>query len=115
MRPASLWLADEFFLIAHRDYDGRPRLNSSALALGLAGALLVALALHRKLRINPQQLERVVANSDAPPPDATAHAVLDQLAAEPEIRQISTWLQFLAQTAPQRGAERLVRGGLGGA
>ncbi len=112
MRPASLWLADEFFLIAHRDYDGRPRLNSSALALGLAGALLVELALHRKLRINPQQLELVVANSDTPPPDATAHAVLDQLAAEPEIREISTWLQFLAQTAAQRVAERLVRAGL---
>ncbi|HEX3593077.1 MAG TPA: GPP34 family phosphoprotein [Pseudonocardiaceae bacterium] len=112
MRPASLWLADEFFLVAHRDYDGRPRLSSSALALGLAGALLVELALHRKLRINTQQLELVVANPDTPPPDAIAHAVMDQLAAEPEIRKISTWLQFLSQTAHQRVAERLVRTGL---
>lgn len=111
MRPASLWLADEFFLIAHRDYDGRPRLNSSALTLGLAGALLIELALHRKIRINPQQLELIVANDD-PPPDATAHAVLDQLLAEPEIMSIVTWLRFLGQTATQRVADRLVRGGL---
>jgi hypothetical protein len=112
MRPAALWLADEFYLIAHRDYDGRPRLNSSALSLGLAGALLVELALHRKLRINPQQLELIVANPDTPPPDATAHAVMDQLAAEPDIMSIATWLQFLSQTAPERVAERLVRAGL---
>ncbi len=112
MRPAALWLADEFFLVAHRDYDGRPRLNSSAQTLGLAGALLIELALHRKIRINPQQLELVVANSDQPPPDATAHAVMDQLAAEPEIMSISTWLKFLGQTSTQRVADRLVRTGL---
>jgi hypothetical protein len=112
MRPAALWLADEYFLIAHRDYDGRPRLNSSALALGLSGALLIELALHRKLRINPQQLELAVANPDQPPPDATAHAVMDQLAAEPEIMAISTWLKFLGQTSTQRVADRLVRTGL---
>jgi hypothetical protein len=111
MRPASLWLADEFFLIAHRDYDGKPRLNSSALTLGLAGALLIELALHRRIRINPQQLELVVANPD-PPPDATAHAVLDQLIAEPEIMSIATWLKFLGQTSTQRVADRLTRTGL---
>jgi hypothetical protein len=107
-----LWLADEFFLIAHRDYDGRPRLNSSALTLGIAGALLMELALHRKIRINPQSLELIVANTDQPPPDATAHAVLDQLVAEPEIMSISTWLQFLGRTAVQRVADRLIRNGV---
>lgn len=112
MRPASLWLADEYFLIAHRDYDGRPRLNSSTLTLGTAGALLIELALHRKIRINPQQLELIVANPDQPPPDATAHAVMDQLIAEPEIMSISTWLQFLGQTATQRVADRLIRSGV---
>jgi hypothetical protein len=106
-----LWLADEFFLIAHRDYDGKPRLNSSALTLGLAGALLIELALHRRIRINPQQLELLVANPD-PPPDATAHAVLDQLIAEPEIMSIATWLKFLGQTSTQRVADRLTRTGL---
>jgi hypothetical protein len=111
MRPVSLWLADEFFLIAHRDYDGKPRLNSSALTLGLAGALLIELALHRRIRINPQQLELVVANPE-PPPDATAHAVLDQLIAEPEIMSIATWLKFLGQTSTQRVADRLTRTGL---
>lgn len=111
MRPASLWLADEFFLIAHRDYDGRPRLNSSALTMGLSGALLIELALHRRIRINPQQLELIVANPD-PPPDATAHAVLDYLVAEPEIMSIATWLKFLGQTSTQRVADRLTRSGM---
>lgn len=112
MRPASLWLADEYFLLAHRDYDGRPRLSSPAMTLGLAGALLIELALHRRIRINPQQLELVVANPDQPPPDATSHAVMDQLAAEPEIMSISTWLKFLGQTSNQRVADRLVRAGM---
>ncbi|HVV22132.1 MAG TPA: GPP34 family phosphoprotein [Pseudonocardiaceae bacterium] len=110
MRPAALWLADEFFLIAHRDYDGKPRLNSSALTLGLAGTLLTELALHRRIRINPQTLELIVANPD-PPPDATAHAILDQLIAEPEIMSIATWLQFLGQSSAQRVGDRLVRAG----
>ncbi len=62
MRPASsLWLADEFYLSAHRDYDGRPRLNTSALTLGLAGALLAELAMHRRIRIDPQALQLAVA------------------------------------------------------
>lgn len=111
MRPANLWLADEFFLIAHRDYDGRPRLSSSALTLGLAGALLIELALHRRIRINPEQLELIVANPD-PPPDATAHAVLAHLVAEPEIMSIAMWLKFLSQTATERVADRLTRAGM---
>ncbi|HEX4702177.1 MAG TPA: GPP34 family phosphoprotein [Pseudonocardiaceae bacterium] len=109
MRPASpLWLADEFYLSAHRDYDGRPRLNTPALALGLAGALLAELAMHRRIKVDPQQLELTVVNPD-PPPDATAHAVLDQLMGEPAITSISTWLQYLGRSAGQRVAERLVR------
>jgi hypothetical protein len=79
--------------------------------LGLAGALLIELALHRKIKINPQQLELIVANPD-PPPDATAHAVLDQLIAEPEIMSIATWMKFLGQSSVQRVADRLVRAGL---
>lgn len=109
MRPAStLWLADEFYLSAHRDYDGRPRLNASALTLGLAAALLAELAMHRRIRIDPQVLELTVVSNE-PPPDSTAHAVLDQLVGEPSIRSISTWLRYLARTADQRVAERLVR------
>ncbi len=109
MRPASsLWLADEFYLSAHRDFDGRPRLNQSALTLGLAGALLAELAMHRRIRVDPQQLELTVVNAD-PPPDATAHAVLDQLLGEPAIRSISTWLRYLGRSADQRVAERLMR------
>jgi Golgi phosphoprotein 3 GPP34 len=109
MRPTSpLWLADEFYLSAHRDYDGRPRLNSSALTLGLASALLAELAMHRRIRVDPQQLELTVVSNE-PPPDATAHAVLDQLLGEPLIKSISTWLRYLSRTADQRVAERLVR------
>lgn len=109
MRPASaLWLADEFFLSAHRDYDGRPRLSPSALNLGLAAALLAELAMHRRIRIHPQKLELFVVNPE-PPPDATAHAVLDQLTSEPSVADLSTWLRFLGRSSHQRVAERLIR------
>lgn len=109
MRPASsLWLADEYYLSAHRDFDGRPRLNAAALSLGLAAALLAELAMHRRIRVDPQALEVTVISAD-PPPDATAHAILDQLMGEPSIRSISTWLRYLSRTAEERVAERLMR------
>ena len=56
-------------------------------------------------------MELIVANPD-PPPDATAHAVLDQLIAEPEIMSIATWMKFLGQSSLQRVADRLVRAGM---
>jgi hypothetical protein len=64
--------------------------------------------MHRRIRIDPQVLELTVVSNE-PPPDSTAHAVLDQLVGEPSIRSISTWLRYLARTADQRVAERLVR------
>jgi hypothetical protein len=103
-----LRLGDEFFLSAHRDYDGRPRLSQSALTLGLAAALLAELAMHGRIRISPRKLELTVVNPE-PPPDATAHAVLDQLDAEPSVADLTTWLLFLGRTSHQRVAERLVR------
>src|SRR6476659_8069755 len=106
MRPApSLWLADEFFLSAHRDYDGRPRLSPSALTLGLAAALLAELALHRRIGIAPQKLELSVVNAD-PPPDAPAHAVLDQLISEPAVADLPSWLRFLGRSSHQWVADR---------
>jgi hypothetical protein len=47
-----------------------------------------------------------------PPGDALAHNVLDLLIAQPQHRELRTWLHFLAQDAAVRVGERLLRAGV---
>jgi hypothetical protein len=101
-------LADDLFRIAHDDSTGKPRLHPDAVRLGLAAALLTELLLERKVSCEAGKL--YVTNT-APPRDALTHVVLDDLLAEPARRDINTWLVFFADTAYERVAQRLLRGG----
>lgn len=109
------FLADEFFLAAHRA-DGRPRLSQQAMRLGLAGALLGEVVLAGNARIVTGQRRIVVFRVDPPPPSALTHAVLDQLVAAPETA-IRDWLNALAhndvsgRNAYTRVADRLISAG----
>jgi hypothetical protein len=47
-----LRLADDFFLLAHDDYTGKPLLNRDVMGLGLAGALLAQLLTERRIVVN---------------------------------------------------------------
>jgi hypothetical protein len=102
-------LADELFLIAHDDVSGKPRLQSRATGLGLAGALLGELMLYRRISASGGSL---VITDHRPPGDALAHTVLDYLTGEAQTHSLNTWLAFLAHLAPDRVAERLARDGL---
>ncbi|MFI6762020.1 GPP34 family phosphoprotein [Micromonospora sp. NPDC050417] len=101
-------LADEFFLIAHDDAKGRPRLHASATGLGLAAGLLGELLLARRIVIGGGTVTVV---DRRPPDDALAHTVLDQLVGEPGHRSIRTWLMFLGNSAVDSVGERLARAG----
>ncbi|PZG08817.1 GPP34 family phosphoprotein [Micromonospora craterilacus] len=102
-------LADEFFYLAHDDQTGRPRLFESALAHGLAAALLAEL--HWEGRITFERgYVRVVRN--APPKDWLQHLVLDRLIAEPQHTATRTWLAFVATTAYEQVATRMWQLGL---
>jgi hypothetical protein len=102
-------LADQFFLIAHEDRTGRSRLHPRATGLGLAAALIGELMLLRRVRVAGGELG--VVNRD-PPGDSLAHNVLDLLVAQPQHRELRTWLAFLAQDATVRVGERLLRAGV---
>jgi hypothetical protein len=102
-------LADQFYLIAHEDRSGRSRLHPRSTGLGLAGGLIGELILLNRVRVYDGEL-RVV--SPEPPGDALAHNVLDLLMAQPQHRDVRTWLAFLAQDAADRVGERLLRAGV---
>jgi len=101
-------LADQFFLIAHEDRTGRSRLHPRATGLGLAAALIGELMLEGRLRVIEGDLSIV---SRQPPGDALAHDILDLLIAQPQHRDVRTWLAFLSQDAAVKVGERLMRFG----
>ncbi|MEV4639802.1 GPP34 family phosphoprotein [Actinoplanes sp. NPDC049548] len=101
-------LADQFFLIAHEDRTGRSRLHPRATGLGLAAALLGELMLEGRLRIFDGEL---YIESRQPPRDSLSHSVLELLIAQPQHREVRTWLAYLSQDAADRVGERLMRVG----
>ncbi|WP_238014113.1 GPP34 family phosphoprotein [Dactylosporangium sp. AC04546] len=102
-------LADDFFLIAHDDRDGKSRLSQRAVELGLAGALLGELVLEQRIFCEGDRL-RVI--SREPPSDPLAHTNLATMVAETQHREIRTWLLFLGQTAVDAVGQRMARHGL---
>jgi hypothetical protein len=101
-------LADQFFLIAHEDRTGRSRLHPRATGIGLAAALLGELILEGRLGIIGGDLEL---ESNHPPRDALTHSILDLIIAQPQHRDVRTWLAYLSQDAAVRVGERLERSG----
>jgi hypothetical protein len=101
-------LADQFFLIAHEDRTGRSRLHPRATGLGLAAGLIGELMLIGRVRVLDGEL-RVA--SREPPGDVLAHDILDLLVAQPQHRDVRTWLAYLAQDAEIKVGERLLRAG----
>ncbi|SDY99842.1 Golgi phosphoprotein 3 (GPP34) [Micromonospora pattaloongensis] len=102
-------LADRFYLAAHHDVTGRPRLHARAMAYGLAAGLLAELLYARRILIDRGRLAVV---DRTPPPDPLAHTVLDHLVTEAEHTGVRIWLDFLSHDAGERVGQRLWRQGL---
>lgn len=102
-------LADEFWLLAHDDVTGKPRLSGRVLGLGLAGALIGELVDCRNVTVQ-QGIVHVI--SRTPPADALTHTVLDQMDAEVRQHPVRTWLAYLSRTAAEMVGQRLVRAGM---
>lgn len=101
---APVLLADEFFLIAHHDQSGRPRLHHTAITHGLAAALLGELAFAGRLTFDGGHV-RVL--DRRPPGDPLQHLVLDRLVAESQYTATRTWLAYLAADSYEQVARRL--------
>jgi hypothetical protein len=100
-------LADEFFLMAHDESTGKPRLAERIAGLGLAAALLGELALDARLELRQGT---VAVLDSAPPDDALAGRVLEFL--KQEEHPTRTWLAFFAQSAHSEVGRRLTSAGL---
>jgi hypothetical protein len=104
-------LAEAFFLVAHDDTSGRPRLHSRAVGLGLGSALLAELLLSGHVTWSDG---RVLAHRMArqrPPGDVLLHMVMDRIVAE-QAQPLRTWLAALAADAVDQVAVHLTRSGV---
>ncbi|MDG4767680.1 GPP34 family phosphoprotein [Solwaraspora sp. WMMD406] len=102
-------LADEFFLLAHHDVTGRPRLHSRAIGLGLASAVLAELFTAEAIAIHAGQ---AWVRDPAAPADALGRAALRLMLDEPEHTAVRTWLTVLAERAERHVARRLAAAGV---
>lgn len=103
-------LADELFLITwDTAVSGTPILHVQATSLGLAGALIAELTLLERVVVHGSQI-RVV--NGAPVEDALDQEILDLISSTPEHTDVRTWLAYLAQSAVDSVADRLMRAGL---
>lgn len=102
-------LADDLFWITHGDMSGQPQLHPRAMGLGLAAALLGELVLTGQLDIAEGVLSVLTPVS---PAGAPAHPTLDQIMAEPRVRDVRSWLAFLGPHAEETVGQRLLRAGL---
>jgi hypothetical protein len=102
-------LADDYFLLAHNDRNGKARISPKSLELGLAGAIIAELMFEQRLLVEGAVLR--VLRTD-PPSDALGHTILATMIAEPQHREVRTWLAYLGQTATDSVGQRLVRVGI---
>jgi hypothetical protein len=101
-------LADQYFLISHEDRSGRTRVHPRAIGLGLAAGLVAELTLLGRVRVCDGEVAVV---NRATPGDALAHSILELFVAQPQHRELHTWLAYLAQDAAVKVGERLLRSG----
>jgi Golgi phosphoprotein 3 (GPP34) len=102
-------LGDEFWLLAHNEQTGKPRLSDGILGLGLAAALIGEVVYSRNVTVRGGY---VLVVDMTPPQDPLAHHVLAQMAAEASTHTTRTWLVYLGRGAAQQVGERLWRAGV---
>jgi hypothetical protein len=103
-----IWIADDLFLIAHRERDGKPLLPGRVMGLALTGAALCELALAGRVTIDNGML--VVLN-DADPAEALGQWVLTHLLSQPNPLPLRDWLAYLASSVTAAVGDRLSRAG----
>ncbi|MGH8793150.1 MAG: GOLPH3/VPS74 family protein [Stackebrandtia sp.] len=100
-------LADDCWLVAHDATTGRALLPPRLLGVAAAAGLLAELLHSRVIAISSN---RPVVVSRTPPPDQLQRTTAEQLAREKH--PIETWLRYLARSADQDVAHRLIERGL---
>jgi hypothetical protein len=101
-------VADDLYLMAHHEVNGKPFVQPRVLGTGLAGGLLAELMLLGGIVL---QEDGAVGPGRIVPRNGMAYQVLNQIAAEQEAHPVQEWLLFLARTATEDVVRRLERSG----
>jgi Golgi phosphoprotein 3 (GPP34) len=102
-------LSDEFFLIGHDEFTGKPAINSELIACGLAAALLAELMMAGRLGMNDG---RVTLLDKAPVGEAVSDQVLELVGQQRKEHTVRTWTEHLGEPAYELVARRLVDEGV---
>jgi hypothetical protein len=97
-------VADAYYFIAHDYMVGRRRLHPNVMGIGLGAALLGELVLASNLDVDNGNVYVI---RREPPTDALLHAVLAEMLAQPQHRNLPTWVSFLSVTALVKVTDRL--------
>ncbi|MBN1173072.1 MAG: GPP34 family phosphoprotein [Micromonosporaceae bacterium] len=108
LRPGSLTLAGDLFLIMLDDATGRLRVHEKAAGYALAGVLLIEAWATGHLAIGAGQV-RVVGHR--PPEDPLVHRILGWIMTEPEQTHLDAWVRFLATVAVGTVADQVTAAG----
>ncbi|ODB75080.1 MULTISPECIES: GOLPH3/VPS74 family protein [Micromonospora] len=99
-------LRDELYLLAHNDDTGQPHIHRQALALGLAGAVLIDLVLTGRTTLDgsghPAREQRIRLHIDRPVGDLITDAALTSLRHTRPAPPLRHWLRGFADDLYER-------------
>jgi len=106
----ALPLADEFFLVGHDEYTGKPLISDGVLDTGLAGAVLGELVLWGRLHVGDDSV--VTVGDQRPYGERVTDAALAEVLKQREAHPVRAWVEHLRDHAHMMVAPRLVRMGV---
>jgi hypothetical protein len=105
---ANLELAEQFFLIGHDEFSGRPAVSIELVQCGLVGALLGEVIIERRLAIKDS---KVVVLDAAPTDGDFADRLVTAVDSQRTTHRVRTWAEQVGPDAYKVIAERLVETG----
>lgn len=107
----TLPLADEYFLVGHDEYSGKPLVNNEVLDTGLAGAVLGELVLAGRLYITPET-GLVMVRDQRAYGERVSDAALAEILKQREPHPVRAWVEYLRDDVRNMVAPRLIQIGM---
>jgi Golgi phosphoprotein 3 (GPP34) len=103
-------LAADFFLIAHDEFSGKPRISALLLACGLAGAQLAELVADGRIIIESGRLLAADAGGDGS--DEVGDYMVETIQQQSSTHSVRVWVETFAEMLPELIARQLVGDGV---
>ena len=103
-------LAADFFLIAHDEFSGKPRISAVLLACGLAGAQLAELVMDGRIIVESGRLLATDAWGDGG--DEVATYVVQTIRQQSSTHSVRVWVETLVEMLPELVARQLIVDGV---